>query len=146
MEENPRAMDMSDKRAAREFISRSGVEELAAYCALGVACWVGTWIFIGGGAFEEYAILALAVCLASCVGSLVWQFGHKNIAQSDLSILLTMGFRFSVLLGALAISTATKWQHHNSFCNCLLGYYFPFLLLQSALLIRNQSFSNPPQS
>ncbi len=146
MEENRRAVDMSEKRGAREFILRSGVDELAAYCALAAACWGATWFLIGGGAFEEYSILALAVCLSSCVGSVAWQFGTKNVAQTDLSILLTMGFRFSVLLGALAISTATKWQHHNSFCNCLLGYYFPFLLLQSALLIRNQSFSNPPQS
>ncbi len=120
--------------------------EFVAYFALAVACWGATWILIGNGAFEDYSILALSVCLSSCVVPVVWQFGSKNIAQSDLSILLTMGVRFSVLLGALAISTATKWQHHNSFCNCLLGYYFPFLLLQSALLIRNQSFSNPPQS
>ncbi len=137
---------MSEKRDSREFFLRSGVVDLVAYLALAIACWGTTWIFMGGGAFEEYSILALAVCLSSCVGSVAWQFGKKNIAQSDLSILLSMGFRFSVLLGALAVSTATKWQHHNSFCNCLLGYYFPFLLLQSALLIRNESFSNPPES
>jgi len=146
MEENPRAVAMSEKRGSSEFFLRSGGVELAAYCALAVACWGATWFLIGRGAFEEYSTLALAVCLSSCVGSVAWQFGNNNIAQSDLSILLTMGFRFSVLLGALAISTATKWQHHNSFCNCLLGYYFPFLLLQSALLIRNQSFQHPPQS
>jgi len=125
---------------------RFQIVEILAYVALALLCWMTTWIIIGDRADANYSLLALTVCLVSSIGPVVWQFGDAASAQSDLSILIAVGFRFSLLLAALAISTATKWQHHNSFCNGLLGYYFPFLLLQSALLIRNQSFSNPPQS
>jgi len=126
--------------------SGSPLVEAAIYIAVAAACWMTTWFFIGNGAFEEYALIALFVSLASCVGPLLWSALSKPVAHDSLSIMVTMGFRFSLMLGALAISAATRWQHHNSFCNCLLGYYFPFLLLQSALLSRNQSFQHPPQS
>ena len=120
--------------------------EIALYVILGAACWSLSWFFFPKAAFEGYSLTAFGVSLASCLGPLLWPFGLKDSEQDSLSIFVIMGFRFSVLLAALAISTATKWQHHNSFCNCLLGYYFPFLLLQSALLIRNQSLQHPPQS
>lgn len=137
---------MSDKQAFKQFMIRFQIIEILAYGALALLCWATTWIIIGNGAVESYSLLALSVCLVSSIGPVIWQFGGAAVAQSDLSILLTVGFRFSLLLGALAISTATKWQHHNSFGNGLLGYYFPFLLLQSAFLIHQQSLSNPPQS
>ncbi len=137
---------MTDKQASKHFVIRFQIIEILSYLALALLCWMTTWIIIGNGADESYSLLALSVCLVSSIGPVVWQFGDASVAQSDLSILVSIGFRFSLLLGALVISTATKWQHHNSFCNGLLGYYFPFLLLQSALLIRNQSLPNPPQS
>ena len=119
---------------------------MAIYSVLGTACWSLSWFFFPKAAFEGYALTAFGVSLASCLGPLLWPFGLKDAEQDSLSVFVIMGFRFSVLLAALAISTATKWQHHNSFCNCLLGYYFPFLILQSALLIRKQSLQHPPQS
>ena len=137
---------MSDKRTSNQFTIRSQIFEILAYVAHALLCWITTWVIIGNRADESYSLIALSVCLVSSVGPVVWQFGVSNAAPSDLSILLIVGFRFSLLLGALAISTATKWQHHNSFCNGLLGYYFPFLILQSAFLIRQQSNSIPPQS
>ena len=133
-------------QSTKKKLSPSPLVEAALYTALAVACWMTTWFFIGSGAIEDYALIALSVSLASCVGPLLWSAVSKPVAHDSLSIMVTMGFRFSLMLGALAISAATKWQHHNSFCNCLLGYYFPFLILQSALLIRNQSLPNPPQS
>ena len=120
--------------------------EIAAYTALTFFCFGLTWLFWGSVAKEDYSLLALAVCFVSCVSPALWQIVQRWTGQPDLSVLLSMGFRFSMLLGAVGMSAATKWQHNNSFCNCLLGYYFPFLLLQSALLIRNQSFPHPPQS
>ena len=125
---------------------RHRVIEIALYVSLGGICWLLTWLIIRGQAFADYSIIALCISLASCVGPLLWPFGNKATVQDNLSIMVSMGFRFSVMMGALVISTATKWQHHNSFSICLLGYYFPFLLLQSALLIRNQSIQHPPQS
>jgi hypothetical protein len=122
------------------------VFEIALYVILGAVCWILSWLIFPDAAFEEYALIAFCVSLASCLAPLLWPYGFEAAEQDSLSIFVLMGFRFSVMLGALAISTATKWQHHNSFCNCLLGYYFPFLILQSALLIRNQSFQHPPQS
>ncbi len=137
---------MSDKHESKRFMSRFQIVEIFSYVGLALLCWAITWVIIGNRAVENFSLLALSVCLVSSVGPVVWHFGDMNAAQSDLSILFSVGFRFSLLLGALAISTATKWPHHNSFCNCLLGYYFPFLLLQSASLVRQQSFPNPPQS
>ena len=122
------------------------VFEIAIYIVLGAACWSVSWLFFPDAAFEGYALTAFGISLASCIGPLLWPFGLKDAKQDSLSVFVIMGFRFSVLLAALAISTATKWQHHNSFCNCLLGYYFPFLILQSAFLVRNQSLQHPPQS
>ena len=135
---------MSDKQAFRPL--RFQVIEVLSYVVLALLCWATTWLICGSDAFERYSLVALFVCLASSIGPVLWQIKDSALATSDISILLTIGFRFSLLLGAIAISTATKWQHHNSFCNCLLGYYFPFLLLQSAFLIRQQSIPNPPQT
>lgn len=137
---------MTDKEASKHFMMRFQIFEILSYLSLALLCWMTTWIIIENGANERYSLLALSVCLVSSIGPVLWQFGDALVAQTDLSILLTVGFRFSMLLCALAISTATKWQHHNSFGNGLLGYYFPFLILQSAFLIRQQSLSNPPQS
>jgi len=122
------------------------LREATAYFALGCLCLCVSWFFTSDGVVPDYAILALSACLATGFGPLAWRFVGNAKVQDELSILLTVGFRFSVLLGALAISAATKWQHNNSFGSCLMGYYFPFLLLQSALLIRNQSIQHPPQS
>ena len=122
------------------------LSEAVAYGSLGCVCLLVTWVLTSDGVIPGYAYLALSACLATGIGPLAWQLTGKTQDRDELSILLTMGFRFSVLLGALAISAATKWQHNNSFGSCLMGYYFPFLLLQSALLIRNQSIQHPPQS
>ncbi len=120
--------------------------EIAAYLALAGFCFGVTWLFWGGTAIEPYVWLALMVCCISCLVPSLWQLGLRCLGQSDLSVALSMGFRVSILLGAVGLAAATKWQHNNSFCNSLLGYYFPFLILQSALLIRTQSFPHPPQS
>ena len=125
---------------------RSQITEILSYVALALICWGTTWQIRGNDAGELYSLVALGVCLAASLGPVCWRSRDSALATSDVSILLTIGFRFSLILGALAISTATKWQHHNSFCNSLMGYYFPFLLLQSAFLIRQQSIPNPPQS
>ena len=89
--------------------------EATAYLALGCLCLFVTWFLTPDGVVKGYAILAVSACLASGFGPLAWQLLGKAKVQDEFSILLTMGFRFSVLLGALAISAATKWQHNNSF-------------------------------
>ena len=139
-----RKVFMSDKPDSR--LLRFQVIEVSSYVALALLCFALSWLICGTDSVERYSLVALLVCWVSSIGPVLWQIKVSTLATSDISILLTMGFRFSLLLGAVAISTATKWQHHNSFCNCLLGYYFPFLLLQSAFLIRQQSIPNPPQS
>ncbi len=146
MERKTTKNSMTDCPVSRRSRLRNQIFEIAAYSALAMICAVASWPFLGSDAVQNYAWVALIVCFGSCIGPCIWQIGSQDVLQSDFSILVTMGLRFSILLGAVAVSTATKWQQHNSFCNCLLGYYFPFLLLQSALLIRNQSFSHPPQS
>ena len=122
------------------------LQEAMAYLTLGALCLVVTWVLSRDGVVPGYAFLALSACLATGLVPLVFKIVGETKVQDELSILVTMGFRFLVLLGALAISAATKWQHNNSFGSCLMGYYFPFLLLQSALLIRNQPIQHPPQS
>ncbi|MCY2984933.1 MAG: hypothetical protein NTY15_15020 [Planctomycetota bacterium] len=77
------------------------IPEAMSYCALGGVCLLVTWMLTLDGAIPDYAYLALSVCLATGLGPLAWQLSGKALVRDELSILLTMGFRVSVLLGSI---------------------------------------------
>jgi hypothetical protein len=69
------------------------------------------------------------------------QFAKRN--QSAMP-LVSVGWRTGVLVCAILLSAATKWPLHFFYCFCVLGCYFPFLLLESALsIIKVQQDSRP---
>jgi hypothetical protein len=57
------------------------------------------------------------------------------------STLLGTTWRISAIGGLAAIAAATKWPNTNLFCLCLVGYYFPFVTLESWLAIQNLTLS-----
>jgi hypothetical protein len=64
------------------------------------------------------------------------RLGRENAAAMPI---LTVLWRFGVVAVAILIAAATKWPLDKSFAACLLGCYFPFVGLESALSIRNIS-------
>jgi hypothetical protein len=56
------------------------------------------------------------------------------------SVLLTVTWRLFGTAGMAAISAATKWPEHKSFCFWLLGCYFSFFVLESAFSIARISY------
>lgn len=48
-------------------------------------------------------------------------------------------WRVLVVVAAVVIARATKWPNYYFFVECLLGCYFPFLVLESSLSIRRAS-------
>ncbi len=64
------------------------------------------------------------------------RFGRENGAAMPI---LTVLWRFGVVAVAVLSAAATKWPLDKSFAASLLGCYFPFVILESALSIRNIS-------
>jgi hypothetical protein len=64
------------------------------------------------------------------------RLGKENAAAMPI---LTVLWRFGVVAVAILGAAATKWPLDKSFAASLLGCYFPFVVLESALSIRNIS-------
>jgi hypothetical protein len=82
-----------------------------------------------------------AVCLCALVSAapMIWRRMTFGIKMPLASTLLTITVRSLVMVAALGIAAATKWSNGNSFAVSLLGCYFIFLTLESALSIRYYS-------
>jgi hypothetical protein len=104
----------------------------SAVCAVlivGVASWNGQVNEIPAG------MMALAFC--SSVATLPI-LGRRRSVGNPMPVvfpLMTMTLRMLLMFGGLGLVTATKWSHRNSFSWSLLGCYFIFLALESALSI-----------
>jgi hypothetical protein len=88
--------------------------------------------------------LAVIACFLASIPPIVVRhtaFARKNHAAMPLA---TVGWRMGVLFVAIALSAATKWPLHILFCLSLLGCYFPFLVLESALSIRRIRLDSRP--
>lgn len=79
--------------------------------------------------------LANCACLASSLPPYLLRFTRFAKQNSSAIPLISVGWRTGVLVCAILLSAATKWPLHFFYCFCLLGCYFPFLLLESALAI-----------
>ena len=113
--------------------------EIGLFILLGMICqFVGTIVLAFQSSPLDVRPLAVAVvvCFATSIPPIIaWHtsFARKNPAALPL---VTVGWRMGLLLVVLAVSAATKWPSHISFCFSLLGCYFPFLLLESSLSMR----------
>jgi hypothetical protein len=78
-----------------------------------------------------------AVCLCASVSAapMIWRRMAFGIKMPLASTLLTITFRMLLMVAALGFVAATKWSNGNSFAVSLLGCYFIFLTLESALSI-----------
>jgi hypothetical protein len=81
-------------------------------------------------------LAALGLCSSVAAGPIYWRRGSFGMKMPVASTLLTITSRMLLMMGALGLVTATKWSHRNSFAGSLLGCYFIFLTLESALSIR----------
>jgi hypothetical protein len=95
----------------------------------------------GDGIPAGLAALALASSISA--GPILWRRGSFGIKMPVASTLLTIALRMLLLIGALGLVTATKWSYRNSFAGSLLGCYFIFLTLESALSISYYSSKTP---
>jgi hypothetical protein len=115
---------------------------LAVAVAAGL-CW---WGCLGWGAYrgfvdaEPAATAAVLLCLAPVLPILLWRAVSRKKSQPWLGLLVSSG-RLLVAVAALGLAHATKWDHRIFFGECLLGCYFSFLVLESALLV---SWANHP--
>ena len=88
-------------------------------------------------------IAALGLCSTVAAGPIYWRRGSFGSRMPVASTLLTITLRMLLMMGALGLVTATKWSHRNSFAGSLLGCYFIFLTLESALSIHYYSSRTP---
>jgi hypothetical protein len=108
-----------------------------------VLCW---WGCVAWGAYRgvadaaPVATAAVLVCLAPVPPILLWKAISAKKSQPWLGLIASSA-RMLTAFGALGMAHATKWDHHIFFGECLLGCYFSFLLLESALLV---SWANRP--
>ena len=113
--------------------------EIGSFLLLGIICQaIGTIVLaFQSSPFDLLPVaIAVVVCLATSIPPII--IGHASFARKYPAILplITVGWRMGLLLVAILLSAATKWPSHISFCFSLLGCYFPFLILESALSIR----------
>jgi hypothetical protein len=94
-------------------------------------------LFRGAHSSADYlpAELAATGSAAIAVATLFWTTGVFARRFPVASVLLTVGIRMITTGGMAAVSAATKWTEHKTFCFCLLGCYFSFFVLESAFSI-----------
>ncbi len=115
------------------------LREIGYILALALACLVVAGLIFGivqPSASLLPIVLAVGVCLAASIVPVFVQ--HSEFARENpvATTFMTVGWRMGLLLVAILLSAATKWQHNISFGLSLLGCYFPFLALESCLAIR----------
>lgn len=88
-------------------------------------------------------LAALGLCSGLSAGPIYWRRSPLGVRNPVASTLLSITLRMLLMVGALGLVAATKWSHRNSFAGSLLGCYFIFLTLESALSIRHFSSRTP---
>lgn len=118
-------------------------KDVAAVVAVGLFC-----VAVGGSLKPWLSTTTFAISWSQLLQSVFWMglgtivpllirhtdFAKKNEAAMPI---LTVLWRFSVVATALLASAATKWPLDKSFAACLLGCYFPFIILESALSVKH---------
>lgn len=92
--------------------------------------------------FPDLPLLAVVICWLTDIAIVLFQTDSFNRKNPVASVLVATLLRTMVILGALGMSSATKWPAHNLFGNYLVGCYFSFLALESWLAIRRSATRN----
>jgi hypothetical protein len=83
-----------------------------------------------------YGLLAVWYCAGVTLGCLPWKSRVLSRRLPIVSVLIPMTWRITALAGITLWASATKWPNLNLFSLQLVGYYFPYLALESWLAIR----------
>jgi hypothetical protein len=116
--------------------------DTALYLALGAIC-VGVGVSIYRlPDFEVSLQLWIMAAMISVGCGIVISFLTLSPAYNALPAampLIAMFFRSGIYMAVILYCGATKWSYQNFFTNCLLGCFFPYLILESVLSIRRSS-------
>lgn len=83
----------------------------------------------------RHSLLGTAICLVASLPPL-WLRTWAETPENGVGFpILTVGWRSAVVLIPIVWAAATKWPEVKSFSLTVLGCYFPFLVLESALSI-----------
>jgi hypothetical protein len=117
------------------------VLECAAWCAvvslmifivamsLAKPTWPANW--------ERVVFMAIAVCNLATIPPVVMSSSLNAPQFAATKPLLATAWRMLTLIGVIMVWYATKWLPSEFNAKCLLGCYFPFLLLESVLSIKH---------
>ena len=104
-----------------------------------VAWFLPQWLGLNVGRY--YGLIAVWYCAVVSIGCLPWRHPLLSVRFPLVSIVIPMTWRIAALAGIVLWASATKWPSLNVFALQLVGFYFIFLALESALAIRNLSVS-----
>ena len=82
--------------------------------------------------YQQIAIWYVAIVT---LATLLWTTGTLAVRFPVFATLMNVTWRIFTIAGFALVVSATKWPQGNSLCLYLVGYYFPFLVLESCLSI-----------
>ena len=86
--------------------------------------------------WERVVLLVLLVCNLATIPPALLTRGDGRAGSGVSTALLATVWRLLTFTAALTLWTATKWPPGEFAAKCLVGCYFPFLVLESGLSIR----------
>jgi len=79
--------------------------------------------------------LPFGTALIVTLATLLWTTGSLAARFPVFATLMNVSWRIFTIAGFALVVSATKWPQGNSLCLYLVGYYFPFVVLESCLSI-----------
>ena len=96
---------------------------------------VGYWYPLGESRLAMYQQIAIWYCAIVTLATLLWTTGGMAERFPVFATLMNVSWRIFTIAGFALVVSATKWPQGNSLCLYLVGYYFPFVVLESFLSI-----------
>lgn len=101
----------------------------------GLLSLVGYWYPLGESRLAMYQQIAIWYCSIVTLATLLWTTGGMAERFPVFATLMNVSWRIFTIAGFALVVSATKWPQGNSLCLYLVGYYFPFVVLESCLSI-----------
>ena len=94
--------------------------------------WPSNW--------RQIVLMVVIVCNAATIPPALISSGVKDPRMAVTKVLLTTVWRLGTMIAVLVFWTATKWPPSEFAAKCLVGCYFPFLVLESWHSIRHTKY------
>lgn len=101
----------------------------------GLLSLVGYRFPLGESRLAMYQQIAIWYCAIVTLATLLWTTGSLAVRFPVFATLMNVSWRIFTIAGFALVVSATKWPQGNSLCLYLVGYYFPFVVLESCLSI-----------